>query len=227
MNKNKIKKEVEKNLEFAQATYLELIKIYGQKAFFPSLIMVETKIGKKKGTIVSPLETGRGERYKHAAIASLGIELAIKKLQKHFDSIDAVYLVAEAWLSVHPSLKSSLKQPRPSEDPNRRECLISCGSRRSDDFIIKILEVKRFFDLEKGEIKTSFNKLPEFIEKKHELDQVKVTSPLFVSFWNAVNVIEDELKLEKNNFVTNKLKNTDAALFSREFMLELVSKKQQ
>ena len=182
ITKTQLKLRVKENLKFAKEFY----EGSDSESTLATMLVVDTSKGDKK-TGVAAILGNEGAVEKRRDIAfDLGVRAGIELSKKEIDSIDAVYMISEAWYSTDYG-KGKGKFLAPSEDPNRKEAIVSGGLSRDGANAFSMFELKRSFDMENGKVKVSFEPLDEMKsgDKKGGME-----SPLLAHFWNGVELME-------------------------------------
>lgn len=213
-------KEMEKmsvdNLDFVKTQYLE------HKSFIP-MIIVRAMKDDKKINIVSVLSNEKLVEKRYEAIACLGIELGVRTFLKNdFDSIEAIFMLNEAWMSKFGKDKGKEikvedyekdletgKVLRPSEDPNHLEVLISAGLSSDKEAVVTIKIIKKAW---KGdEVKVSF-------EDMDTKDPIGAKANLLEEFWKTFNVMKTyKDHVNKNEEMKKYINSKNTDELSREF----------
>lgn len=187
ITKNQLKSRVKENLEFAKEFYEK--KENDGEALATMLVVDTSKGGKKAGVAAILGNKGAVEMRRDIAF-DLGIKAGIELSKKEIDSIDAVYMISEAWVSTDYG-EGKGKFLAPSEDPNRKEAIVSGGLSSDGISAFRMFELKRSFDLENGKLKISFESLDGMEtdgDKKKE--GIEAESPLLKMFWTGVELME-------------------------------------
>ena len=120
-------------------------------------------------------------------VFSLGLRTGIEKFRGDVDSINAIMMMSEAWVSL-PGNKD--KYVPPSLDPNKREAIISTGLTEDGENSFEVFELKRVLDLESGRTKIEFGSFEKFEKIKNEEKEIESESPLLKRFWDGVGLID-------------------------------------
>jgi len=179
MTKDDLKVGVIENLDFAKGFY-EDASAAGQ-GLSTMFITSTSKNGKRNGVAALIGDKGALENRRDISF-DLGIRAGIELAHGDIDSIDAIYMISEAWFSTAMT-KGESNFTRPSEDLNRKEAIISVGVSQEGDKFLEIFEIKKTFDMEKGKIQVEFNSL------NNEMPNSTVDSPLLDCFWDGVKLL--------------------------------------
>jgi hypothetical protein len=182
MTKEELKKSVNENLDYVKSSY-------ENNQGFSTTLVIETLKEKKKHSIAIILHNDAAMENRFKVIFGLGIRTAIQKFRGDVESIEAIYLMSEAWTSIpsKPIKKGQEdKMGRPSEDPNRKEAIISTGLSRDGLNAFGIFEIKKSLDIISEKFKVDLVPL-EIGNKKKDIE---MESPLLKRFWSGVELTE-------------------------------------
>lgn len=188
MTETILKKSVKNNLDYARKFYET-----GNQAF-ATMFVIEGIKDKKKTSIAVALGNSEAVDMRSKIAFDLGIRTGVELFKGELDSIEAIFMMSEAWVST--AMKKGGKElmfPQPSLDPNRKEALISCGSMENGMAILEIFEVKKSLNLEKNEVKVTFESLKE-PKKKKGGKETDAKAPLLDYFWDGVKMTENMFK---------------------------------
>ncbi len=192
ITKNEIKQEVKNNLSFVK-------DIYKKDRSFDVMFAIRVKKGENIQRVLVPIlgDMDRFIKDRNDVVFSIGLRFGIQKMKKEVDEIDAVFMMAEAWLSLE-KIGEKLKYTRPSEDPNRLEVIVSSGLSSDDESIVEAYEIKKRYTDGEGVI-VDFVNVKDLPQLK-ETDRNKETkdggsfdesaSPLLDSFFAGVNLMD-------------------------------------
>ena len=178
MTKKELSLGVKENLKFAKEHYEK------NEGGLATMFIIESKKD-GKGTGLAALLGDNGALEKRMDIIfDLGVRTGIELSRGDIDSIEAVYMVSEAWFSMSDLDDNSLKFKMPSEDPNKKEALVSSGVSQDGSSIFMMFEIKKSIDLDTGRMKVSFVPIDEANK-----DGVEMESPLLQRFWDGVGLM--------------------------------------
>ena len=183
ITKTQLKLKVKENLEFAKKMYE---KDDGNGGVQVMVVVDTSKDNKNTGT-VALLANEEAVKKRRDIVFDLGVRAGIELSNGVIDSIDAVYMLSEAWYSTAPKDTKEVDMPIPSKDPNKKEAIVSTGMSINGDTAIGMFELKRSFDLETGKLKVSFESLGE---KETGIGDGEIESPLLQQFWLGAGLVE-------------------------------------
>ncbi len=185
-----------------------LIKTNGS---IPIPMMAYAVITQNDGkNMISPIEIENSEE-RFEILSYLGGNFARKKNLGEISSVEAVCFMAEAWMSKIDTSKMSKKEKedvqrkslsgeikRPSEDPNRVECLTVVAKSRDGQKFSHMYEIFKSWDGEKIKVE-----LKDMAAELTDKEGIKIESPLLDSFWRGYAIINDNWEgfcdYQKNN----------------------------
>lgn len=214
ITKTKLNLRVKENLKFAKEFYESSKDDSG----LPTILAVDTSHKNKKKGLTAILDGSALERRREIAL-ELGLMAGIQLFKKEIDSIEAVYMVSEAWFSSDIS-KNKDSFVMPSKDPNRKEAIVSSGLSENGTTAFGIFELKRSVDFSNNTVKVSFHPLEDMKPGKKKGDDVQIASPLLENFWKGVKLVgmfsedgPESAKKELEDLSTKEI----FAIFSRAF----------
>ena len=212
MNKQELKTKVKENLEFAK----EMCERNDENGGVQVMLITDTSKGDKKTGIAAILANEGAVEKRRDIVFDLGVRAGIELLNGSIDSVNAVFMVSEAWFSEGPKDSKAKDMVMPSEDPNKKEAIVSTGMSKDGDTACGMFELKRSFDLENGKLKISFAPIGD--EKGKEKDEA-FDSPLLRQFWNGVELMEQfdkSLPLVLKNHIKGLSTEKAFAIFSKQ-----------
>lgn len=176
ITKNEMEKTAIENLQFAK-------DCYEKENGFNFMAVVQTeKGGKSETAAIFAMGDGFIE-HRFEAIFDMGVRFGIQKMKKEVDSIDAIYVMSEAWISDKTDMK-------PSEDPDRKECIISVGLSEKGDFVNEMYEIKKKWVNDKVVVEFSDITKNKKFEKMKNKKEVTGSNPLLERFWDGVALLK-------------------------------------
>ena len=182
MTKEELRKSVSSNMDFVKDYYEK-----GDSQFFETMFIIDTTKDKKTRGMVAMIGGSDVAMENRREVAfSLGLRTGIEKFRGDVDSINAIMMMSEAWISL-PENKD--KYVRPSLDPNKKEAIISTGLTEDGQSSFEVFELKRVLDLDKGITKIEFGSFEKFEEFKNKEKEIDSESPLLKRFWDGVGLV--------------------------------------
>ena len=183
MTKEELKKSVNSNMSFVKDFYET-----SDSQFFETMFIIDTTKDKKnRGMVAMVGGNDVAMENRREVVFSLGLRTGIEKFRGDVDSINAIMMMSEAWVSL-PGNKD--KYVRPSLDPNKKEAIVSTGLTEDGENSFEVFELKRVLDLESGRTKIEFGSLEKFEKIKNEEKEIESESPLLKRFWDGVGLID-------------------------------------
>lgn len=206
ITKQELKEFSKTNLDFAQDCFIE-----NENSFSLMVVILAKKDGKK--AIITKILNADEVENRLVYLAKMGVDLGVKTIiTKEYDSIDAIFVISEAWMSKQKGGKDKLDKKledgeilMPSKDPNKMEVLISSGC-SSDNLVVSEVVIIRRLLTSNGKVEIKFEDLKELKDKDgKDKEQIEVKSPLLEEFWKAFNFIKNKTEEEKlsNNLQKN------------------------
>ena len=179
--KEQLKNQVKENLEFLKVNYED-----SDEPGFNSMFVVKAKKDGIFVNIVAMPENEEALNHRDQMMFDLGVRTHIGKMKKTIDSIDAIFMMSEAWFSEAKDSTDWSKQLRPSQDPNKKEAIISAGLSRDGESYLEMFELKRSFNQDTSKLQIEFANLKGVGE-----EDMKAESPLLKRFWAGVKMMEE------------------------------------
>lgn len=183
ITKSQLKLRVKENLKFAKDFYE---KGDGEDGLAVMMVVDTVKDGKKSGVAAILANEGAVEKRRDIAF-DLGVRAGIDLSKGIIDSIDAFFMISEAWYSTAEKDTAMDKMPMPSQDPNKKEAIVSTGMSKEGATAIGMFELKKSFDLDNAKIKVSFEPIGD---GPKVVGDGEIESPLLQQFWNGVKLME-------------------------------------
>ena len=196
MTKTELNKSVEKNLDYVR-------EWYKNNQFFSTMLIIDFLKEGKAGAVVALIGDEDVMNNRHKIIFDLGIRIAIQKFRGDIDSIEAIYMMSEAWTSAPIKKGEKYTYGRPSLDPNRKEAIISTGLSEDGMNAFSIFEIKRSMNLEDNTMKVEFVPHESLKKEKKKDDKIEVESPLLKCFWDGVKLMDILFKDLPEQFVSH------------------------
>ena len=198
MTKEELTKSVESNLSYVK-------DFYKRQQFFATMLVIEAlKNKKRQGKVVILGNEGAMEN-RAEVMFDLGLRSAIEQFKGDVDSVEAICMMSEAWFSVPKEGEKLSEFTRPSEDPNRKEAIISTGTARDLKGVMRIFELKRLIDLKDDTMKVEFSPFESALKAEVE-GNLEVDSPLLNRFWAGVKLMEWLFERMPSNLVVEAKK---------------------
>mgnify|MGYP001570691998 CR=1 FL=1 len=206
ITKQELKEFSKTNLDFAQDCFIE-----NENSFLLMVIILAVKDNKK--ILITKILNADEVENRLAYLAEMGIDLGVKTIiTKEYDSIDAIFMISEAWMSKQEGGKDKFDKKledgeilMPSKDPNKMEVLISSGC-SSDNLAVSEFKIIRRLLTSNGKVEIKFEDLKELKDKDGKNEEpIEVKSPLLEEFWKAFNFVKN--KTEKEKLSNNLQKN--------------------
>jgi hypothetical protein len=186
MTKDELKQSVERNLRFAR----EFFDMNGDDGLAPMFIVESTR-GGRVGAMVAIAPGELALENKFDRLFDLGVLASLQRFRGDVDTVNAIFMMSEAWISIADKKDGTEVKAtdfiQPSQDPKRREGLISAAMSRDGNTAFDMFEIKRSIDLDNGRIIVNFLPFEEEVAPK---EAIKADSPLLESFWKGVEMMD-------------------------------------
>lgn len=221
MNKKEFKEDLEKNMSVAKECYLK------NGMVLPTFVVCATK--NKKKALITSIITGKDIVKKgDIKMFEMGFSIGVQHfLKKEFDSVESVFSISEAWLSLQKIEKEGVSPEKiipASKDPNHEEVLIVSGMSAEKETVADIKVIRKKW--ENNKVVVSFEDLKD---KKGNIvlrdGGIKIESNLLDSFWVAFNMIKDfSLTVADDKIVQKEFKEKSSEVIAKELFETFIDK---
>ena len=190
-NENEMNYIMETNLDFAQKCYLS-------EGGFQTMFVANYTKNKNVTTSLSVLGDEEAVNNRFFIVFNMGVMAGIQLMKKEIDSVESIFTMSEAWISTQGD-KDDVKTKKyllPSEDPNRKEALVSSGMSKDGESVFGVFEIKKSFDENSGKIDVEFDSLEDPGKKagtknknKEDKKDGETKSPLLEEFWKGLELM--------------------------------------
>lgn len=205
LKSEELKQIVDKNLEYVKGQYKT-----NNGEFYTTLALHLTKYDDSPVIVLCVLSSEANDK-RFEVMQELGYKVGVAVKNNELKSADALFMMSEAWVSRPKITKDASKEDiekvmntiRPSEDPNRSECLVSVGMTNDNEVHMNMYEIKKVWTGDK--VKVELKDMNDFLEKQgigSKEEPVKAGSPLLDTFWTSFRVIMDHYDKMPENLKT-------------------------